>query len=314
MIAGETDGRSSADRITGGTRWLLVAFTVLTALAVVQLLVLSDVAEQLWAWTIHTELTAAFLGAAYGAGLVLSVGSLVQRDWGRIRVPILTVTVFTWLTAIPTVIHLHKLHLVTGGLFSRGVSWVWLAVYLVVPVACVAVVARQEQRYRTRPRDVLRPMPGWLTAVLAVEGVVLILAGLLLYFGGMRVHHGTPTTSWIWPWSLMPLSSQVIGAWLISLGLAAGLAIGELDLSRLRVAGMTYTAFGVFQFVAVLWYWPQVERHDLRLWGYLAVLGAVVATGAYGWWAARGGGRAADDAAGGPATGTRPVVVTSGPA
>src|SRR3712207_8385656 len=52
-----------------GTRWLLVAFSVLTLLAVFQLLVLADVADTYWAWTIRTELTAAFLGAAYGGGL-----------------------------------------------------------------------------------------------------------------------------------------------------------------------------------------------------------------------------------------------------
>src|SRR3712207_1481506 len=129
-----------------GTRWLLVAFSVLTLLAVFQLLVLADVADRFWAWTIRTELTAAFLGAAYGGGFVLAVVSLRQRRWSRIRLPVVTVTAFTWLTAVATVIHLHRLHLASGGPFARVAAWVWLAVYLVIPLVCLVVVARQERR------------------------------------------------------------------------------------------------------------------------------------------------------------------------
>ena len=81
---------------------LLVVFAVLTLLAVNQLFVLADVADQYWAWTIHTEMTAAFIGAAYAAGFVLSVLSLRQGRWSRIRIPLITVTVFTVLTAVAT--------------------------------------------------------------------------------------------------------------------------------------------------------------------------------------------------------------------
>jgi hypothetical protein len=282
--------RPRSEDIQAGTRWLLVTFAGLTLLAVSQLLLLADVADRYWAWTIRTELTAAFLGAAYGAGSVLSVVSLRQHDWSRIRVPLLTVTAFTWLTAVATVVHLHKFHLTTGGPFARVAAWIWLAVYLVVPLASLAVVIRQELR-RGRPEPVLRPMPGWLTAALAVEGIALFSAGVALFAGGATVHHHEPTSAAdFWPWELMPLSSQVIGAWLIALGLAAGLAIMQRDLSRLLVAGMTYTAFGVFEAVAMIWYWPQVSRfHDSWLWAYLALLVAIVLTGAYGWWAARQG-------------------------
>jgi hypothetical protein len=282
-----SEDQRSAGEIRAGTRWLLVAFAVLTLLAVIQLLVLSDVADRLWAWTIRTELTAAFVGAAYAAGFVLSVVSLRQGDWGQIRVPVLTVTAFTWLTAVATVIHLHRLHIVDGESFQRAVAWIWVAVYLVIPLACLAVVVRQE-RHRNRRGPALRPMPEWLTAVLATEGAVLGAAGVVLYASGSTVHHHEPrVAAGFWPWELMPLSSQVIGAWLIALGLAAALAISQGDLSRLLVSAVTYCAFGVFQFVAVFWYWPQLRRDDVWLWGYLLLLAAIVLTGAYGWWAAR---------------------------
>jgi hypothetical protein len=303
MVPVETETRPTQDGVLTGTRWLLVAFTTLTALAVFQLLVLADAADRYWAWTIHTELTAAFLGAAYGAGFVLAIAALRQPDWSRIRVPVLTVTVFTALTAVATVIHLHRLHLTDGGPFARVVAWVWLAVYLVVPLACLLMVAREERR-RVRPGAARRPIPDWLVVVLTVEGAALFTAGVVLFVGGSTVHHQTepePAANF-WPWELTPLSAQIVGAWLIALGVAAALAIRQGDLGRLLVSGVTYTAFGVFQFVAVAWYWPQISRHDARLWIYLAFLVAVVLTGAYGWRAARAGVAEEDGARSDPGT------------
>jgi hypothetical protein len=99
----------------------MVAFVVLTAFATVELLVLSDVADRYWAWTIRTELTAAFLGAAYASGFALSVLALRQDRWSRIRVSVVTVTVFTVLTSVATIIHMHRLLLESGGA-GRGLG------------------------------------------------------------------------------------------------------------------------------------------------------------------------------------------------
>lgn len=282
-----TDAHGTAGGIRRGTRWLLVAFAVLTLLAVVQLLLLADVADRYWAWTIHTEQSAAFVGAAYGAGSVLSLLSLRMTRWSEIRVPIVTVTVFTVLTTVSTIVHMHRLHLADGGMVAQAAAWIWLAVYLVIPLACVVVIARQEFD-RGPAEPVEGPMPGWLTRWLAVEGVVLLAAGVLLFLGGISVHHheATELTSF-WPWSLTPMTSMVIGAWLIAFGLAAAMAIRAGDLCRLYVSAVTYLAFGVFELVAVIWHWPQVSPSDPWLWVYLAVLAAIVGTGGYGWRAAR---------------------------
>jgi hypothetical protein len=282
-----SDEHAPAGDIRRGTRWLLIAFAVLTSFAVVELLLMADVADRYWAWTIHTEQSAAFVGAGYGAGLVLSLLSLRMTRWSQIRVPVATVTVFTVLTSVSTVVHMHRLHLADGGPVAQAAAWIWLAVYLVVPLACVVVIARQEFD-RSPAEPVERPMPPWLVRVLAVEGVVLMAAGVLLFLGGISVHHhnATDVTSF-WPWTLTPMSSMVIGSWLIAFGVAAALAIHDRDLCRLRVAGATYTAFAFFEFVAVIWHWPQVSMKDPWLWVYLAVLTSILVTGAYGWRAAR---------------------------
>jgi hypothetical protein len=265
-----------------------MAFAVLTVLAVNQLLVLADVSDRYWVWAIHTELTAAFVGAAYAAGLLLSVLSLRERSWGRIRIGLITVTAFTILTSVATLVHNHKLLLTSGGPIARVAAWVWLAVYLVIPVACIWVVVAQERRWR-RPGRAERPMPDWLTIALAVQGMVLFTAGAVLFGAGLTVHHHVMPVAGFWPWEIMPLSAQVIGSWLLALGLAAGLSIADGDLQRLRIPGATYTVFGVLQLVVVFWHRPFVDAGDPWLWAYVVFLVMVTATGAYGWWAARGG-------------------------
>jgi hypothetical protein len=283
----EPEQRSSTDEVLPGTRWLLVAFAVLTLLATVELFLLADVADRYWAWSIKTELTAAFLGAAYASGFALSVLALRQDRWSRIRVSVVTVTAFTVLTSVATIVHMHRLLLMSGGPVARAAAWIWLAVYLVVPLACLRSVARQERR-RGGAGPVIRPMPDWLTALLTVQGAVLFAAGVLLFGGGLTVHHHVKTTATgFWPWELTPLSSQAIGAWLIALAVAAAMTIRELDLGRLLVPGVTYTVFGVVELVALIWYWPQVRAEDPSLWIYLTMLIAIVGTGGYGWRAAR---------------------------
>ena len=282
----ESDVGDPADEVRAGTRWLLVAFAVLTLLAVNQLFVLADVADRFWAWTIHTEMTAAFIGAAYAAGFVLSVLALRQHRWSRIRIPLITVTGFTVLTAVATTVHAHRLNLMSGGSVAEAAAWVWLAVYLAIPFACIVVVVRQERRW-VRDRTIRRSMPGWLTALLACQGAVLFAAGTVLFVGGLQVHHHQAAVTMFWPWRITPLSGMVVGAWLLAFALAAALAIWERDLSTLFVSGVTYTVFGVLELVALIWHWPQVDAGSPWAWAYVVLLASVVATGGYGWWASR---------------------------
>jgi hypothetical protein len=278
-------GEATADRVRPGTRWLLSAFVGLTALAVAALLISPATAHEDFAWSIHMPLTAAFLGAAYAAGCLLSVLSLRQRTWGRIRVPVMTVAVFTALTLVATLIHTHRLHLLEGGVVGRAAAWLWLGVYLVVPFACMAVIVRQEGD-RPRPQGVRLPLPRWLVWLLGAQGAVLTAAGAVLFLGGLTVHHVAEPITGFWPWDMMPLSAQVTGSWLVAFGVAAALAIRERDLARLRVPAVAYTAFGLLQLGVLIGYREEVHGGDPWLWAYVALLVTAVLTGGYGWRAA----------------------------
>jgi hypothetical protein len=286
-------GRAARPTLPGsvrtGTRRLLTAFAVLTALATHQLLVLGGDTERFWPWTITSPATVGFLAAAYGAGFQLSVLSLRQRSWSHVRVAVATVTVFTFLTLVATIVHVHRLHLSDADPVARGAAFFWLAVYVAVPLIGVVVIGRQEE-HRPRRDVVLCPLPAGLRLALAGQGLVLLAAGVVLFLGGLTWHHGTSDMG-IWPWQLTPLSAQVLGAWLVAFGVGAGLVLAEHDLSRLRVPAIAYTAFGAFQLVALLVTGAQTTA---ARWPYALVLVAVVLTGGYGWWATRSARNAGD--------------------
>jgi hypothetical protein len=267
------------DRIRAGTRALLGAFAVLTALATYSLVVLGGHTERFWPWTIKSPATSAFLAAGYAAGFVLSVLSLRQRSWTHVRVAIATVTVFTFLKLIATIVHARALHFSDADPVARGAAWFWLAIYVAVPLAGVAVIGFQEA-HRPRRSAVVRPLPGGLRLALGGQGVVLVATGAILSLSGMTWHHGMSTMG-IWPWQLTPLSAEGIGAWLVAFGVGAGLVLAERDLSRLRVPAIAYTAFGGFQLVALVLNGLQM---DAARWAYWFGYVVVILTGAYGWW------------------------------
>lgn len=275
----------TTDGVLVATRRVLVAFAVLTLLATNQLLVVGAFTDRFFAWTISVRPSSAFLGAAYAAGFVLAVLALRRDRWRDVRVALVTVTVFTVLTLVPTLIHLHKFHLMGGGLPARLAAWVWLGIYLVIPLACLVVVIRQQLQPRGRI-EIRRSMPRWLTSVLAVQGGTLFVVGGVLFLGGAKVHHFPDGAMSFWPWRLTPLSASVIGAWLLALSVAAGLVILEGNLNRLLVPAATYTAFGLFQLLVALRYWTQFTPGYPWGWAYVALLVSIAATGAYGCWAA----------------------------
>ena len=119
-LATKDVGTQATGGVLVATRRVLVAFAVLTALAANQLLVVASFTDRLFAWTIAVRPTSAFLGAAYAAGFVLAIVALRRHSWREVRVALVTVTVFTVLTLIPTLVHLHIFHLTSGGL---GRSW-----------------------------------------------------------------------------------------------------------------------------------------------------------------------------------------------
>lgn len=255
------------------TRVLLVGFGALTALAVAALFIRPETTDRFFAWTIQPPLSAAFLGAAYAAGCTLVVLSLRATAWAHARAAIVTILAFTVLTLVATLAHLDRFHFGLSPGIAWGAAWFWLAVYVVVPVVMVVLLVLQQRTEGTHPARV-RPLPRWLAALLAFQGAVMFVVGLALFV--------RPGLLGAWPWPLAPLTSRAIGAWLISFGIAAGAALVEADLTRLRAPALAYLVFAVAELLVVLRYRTAFDWGAAPAWLYLAFLLLVAGTAVAG--------------------------------
>jgi hypothetical protein len=265
------------DGLAPSTRVLLLAFICLTLVATNQLFVLARRTATLFSWTIQPPLSAAFLGASYAAGCVLSVLALRSRSWLDARTPLVTVLVFAVLTLTATLLHLDKFHFHAPGLAAVGAAWVWLVVYLVVPVALLVVVVRQARVHHANPAAPRSSstQSRWLLALLGLQGVVLGVAAVGLFLAPAA------TARW-WPWTLTPLTSRMIAAWLAALAVAALLSLRERDIARVRIPAVAYVVFGVLQLLALVLYGEAFAWGTTAATVYLVALVVALGTGVAG--------------------------------
>jgi hypothetical protein len=246
----------------------------LTAIAFVDLYIAADQTADRAPWTINPPLSAAFLGAGYGAGFVLFLQTIRERLWVRSRIAFVTVWEFTVFILIATLMHDDKFHLDAGSTMGRVAAWLWVAVYIGFPTVVGVLIVIQET---TRGNDppVTRPLPKWLVAALVAQGAVMLAVGIALFVKPLRMNE------W-WPWTLTPLTARTIGAWFLALGIASLHAILERDLPRLRPAAITYVAFGILQFTAVLRWREDIDWDSGWSWVYVGWLASVALVGLYG--------------------------------
>jgi hypothetical protein len=268
MIDGVTSAGAYRRTTTGLRRFFYVAAFLVFA-AGVPLFLGSTQTARYFAWTIKSPLTAAFLGANYWAAIVLEVLAARQRLWARVRVAFVPVFVFTLVTLVVTLVHLDRFHLHGGAFVTRLSTWLWLAIYILVPPAMVILGTRQLRVSGTDPE---RSCPFHLVfrQAVAVEAVVLTGLGAALLIAPM-------STAGIWPWALTPLTGRAIGAWLFGMGLGAAQAVRENDFGRTRIA---FVAFGVavlLQFVALARYGGELDWSSVSGVAYLLVLLGVLA-------------------------------------
>ena len=254
--------------LTAAMRRMLLVASALVLIVGMQLFVLPEQTNRYFAWTINPPLTAAFLGAAYWASLVLELLAARQRIWAYARVAVPAVMLFTTLMLVATLLHLDRFHL------DSPFGWAWVAVYLVVPPIMLAVFVHQ---LRVPGSDPPRQAP--LSSLLRL--VLGLHAAILLVFGGGLFLMPQVTAS-LWPWMLTPLTGRAVGAWLLALGFAAAHLNWENDWERSRVAMVGYAALGGLELVALARYAGALDWSGAGAWVYLLFLLSVLAVGLYG--------------------------------
>lgn len=272
-LADAEAGIGAGDDAVPAIRWLLGAAALLVFLAGVQLFVFPLDTGTRFAWTIASPMTAVFLGASYWSAVGLELSGALARRWTVARVAVPAVFVFTSLTFVVTLVHLDRFHLADDlPTATRAVTWAWIAVYAVVPVLMVLAWVLQARAGLAVP-----PATGLPTAVrLTVVSVALVLVGL-----GVALLVAPAWADAAWPWPLTPLTARAVGAWCVGLGVAAGHARLVDDAGSLGPIGVTGVLFGVFQTVALLRFGSELDWSSVAAAGYVVVLGAVTAVGAW---------------------------------
>jgi hypothetical protein len=251
-------------RAIGGTRTILYVAAVLVFAVGVPLFVLPEDTDRFFAWTIASPLTAAFLGGSYWAACALELLAARRREWENARVAVPAVVTFTALTFIITLIHLDKFHFDAPEATTVAGTWLWLAVYALVPVWMVVVMAIQAREPgQDGPRTA--PLARWqVTAIAAVAAVMLLLGALLVV--------APDEVKGMWPWDLTSLTARAVGAWLIGLGVASAHAAREADAQRVRPLTAGAIVFAALQAIALIRYGDEVDWASVSAIAYVALL------------------------------------------
>ena len=191
---------------------------------------------------------------------------------GRHTVP--PVLSFTVLTEIATLLHLDKFHFLEPLIWAGLAAWVWTAIYTLVPITMIALLAAQLRAPGVDPPRTA-PMPTATVAVLAVQAAILLPVGALLFLNPAR-------WSSLWPWELTPLTSRAVGAWLLGIGIGLVSVVAERDLVRIRPGLIAYVALGTMQLIALARYGGDVRWGEPQSWIYVVVVTSIAAVGYVG--------------------------------
>lgn len=160
-------------------------------------------AEGHYAWPIKPSVNAAFLGAGYLSGVLPTALSLfVARYWRSVWALMWPFFTIGSVMLLATILHADRFR------WHYPLTWVWTAVYVVIPPGVIGLWVWQQRKDGSRPLadGRLRFVRGysWL-----VGGIVALL-GLALLMAPDRMVA-------IWPWPITPLLARAFAAWYLQM-------------------------------------------------------------------------------------------------
>ncbi len=191
------------DRVFPEIRAIAAFIVAVLVVAFVILYFLPSQTGDFFAWPIKPNMTPMLMGAGYISGAWFFVRAIFAPRWHWFGNGFLAISTFVWFMGLATFLHLDKF---TTGHIS---FYAWLILYVVTPFLIPFLW------YRNRVTDPGTPDPGDVvvpTPVRQLDGVVgagmlAIAVGLFLlpFFGADALK--------LWPWTVTPLTMQVIGGW-----------------------------------------------------------------------------------------------------
>ncbi len=175
---------------------------------------------RLFAWHMAPPMTPMTLGAVYLGGAYFFVQAFRATEWHTVKAGFVAVGTFASLMGVATIIHWDRFN------HSHVAFWLWAGLYFTTPFLVWGVWAANLRRATAAgPDDIV--LPPAARFLLAATGALAVAAGLFLFLlPGQAID--------VWPWTLTPLTSRVLGA-IFMLGIAQ---LGVLTDARWNAARM----------------------------------------------------------------------------
>lgn len=257
-------------RILPATHWASLVVFVILVPALVILWGLPDRTADAWAWTIMPELTPIFLGAGYGAGAYFFLRTFLAKQFQPSAAGIFGAAFFATLMLVATILHWDRFNHGDAPLIGAIVFYGWVTVYIVSPIAVLALW------WSNRRTDSGEPAPG--------EAIVPPRAGLAARgfaagaFVAAAVFFLAPEVAIdVWPWELTPLTSRVLGSFTAQVGVGALLLSLDRRWSAWRLIVQTYWVATALLLVGAARAWDDFDTANVMTYLYLGglVAGAV---------------------------------------
>jgi hypothetical protein len=246
---------------------LLYVLTALTFFAGTQLFVLSDHTDQFFSWTIANPMSAAFIGAGFWGAAVVVFWCARQREWARGRVVVPTVAVVATMLLVGTLQNLEAFH----GLLGLA----WIEVYSIFPPILAAVTVMQLVVPGSDAHSGVR-LPGALRLTLALQAVVAIVAGALLFASSPSLAED------LWAWPLTDLTSKAVGTWLVGTGLTCAVVALLDDRAALPGWALAQMTLGAAVLFGLARFEGHVDFDDAAAYAIVAYFASTLLSGAYG--------------------------------
>ena len=208
------------DRVLALTRWVSLVIIPFLVVAFVVLVPWPSDTGRLFAWQIKPTLTSMVLGSVYLGGAYFFLRAFRAKEWHTVKGGFVPVGTFATLMGVATIAHWDKF------LHTHVAFWLWAGLYFTTPFLVFLVfLANRKHDAPATAADLLLSIG--VSRIIAVVGGLSLLTGVFLFLLPNQAVA-------IWPWTLTPLTSRVLGA-IFCLGIAGLGALFDRRWSSARV-------------------------------------------------------------------------------
>jgi hypothetical protein len=265
MSASSAPGSGGDDRVRPLTRWVSLAIIPFLVVAFAVLYPFPHDTARLFAWPIKPTIMPMILASVYIGGAYFFFRAATASQWHTVKGGFVPVGTFATLMGVATILHWDKFS------HSHVAFWLWAGLYFTTPFLIFWVWwANRQHDVPATSADPLLPVR--VSRVIAVLGALSVLTAIFLFlFPGRAIA--------IWPWTLTPLTAQVLGA-IFALGIAGLGAPTDRRWSSARILFQVAALMLALILVAGARATGELDPSNAMTWligcGFAGVLAAIV--------------------------------------